>query len=152
VAVKPIPDGYPRISPYLYIDGAAAAIDFYTNVLGATERLRFGGPDGKVGHCELEFGDSIVMVADEWDEGDAKSPKTYGGSPVCICLYVDDVDAAFKKAVDAGAKVKQDLETKFYGDRTGMFEDPWGHIWNLQSHVEEVSADEMQRRMAQMSG
>ena len=152
MAVKPIPDGYPRVIPYLYIDGAAGALDWYKDVFGANERMRMGGPDGKVGHAELEFGDSVVMVADEWDEGDAKSPKTYGGSPVCVCVYVEDVDTIFKKAVDAGATVKQDLETKFYGDRAGMFEDPFGHVWNVMMNVEDVTPEEMERRMAEMSG
>ena len=150
--VKPIPDEYPRAMPYLYIDGAAAAIDFYKDILGATERMRMGGPDGRVGHAELQIGDSVIMLADEWEDGNARSPKAYGGSPVSIMVYVEDVDTLFKRALDAGAKEHQALEDKFYGDRSGGFEDPWGHVWHVATHVEDVSPEEMGRRAAQMGG
>src|SRR5688572_5531781 len=150
--VKPVPDGYPSLSPYLSIDGAAAAIDFYSEVLGAKERMRMGGPDGKIGHAELQIGDSVLMLADEWEDGNAKSPKAFGGSPMCTCVYVEDVDTVFAKAIGAGATSKQDVETKFYGDRAGMFEDPFGHMWSIMTNVEDVSPEEMERRMAEMQG
>jgi PhnB protein len=150
MAVKPIPDGYPRVSPYLIVDGAAAAIDFYTSVLGATERMRMPGPDGRIGHAELQLGESVVMLADEFPDMDIKGPKTIGGSPVTVCLYVEDVDATFKKALAAGAKESRAVEDQFYGDRTGQFEDPFGHHWSVQTHVEDVSPEEMDKRSAKM--
>ena len=116
--VKPIPDGYPRVTPYLYIDGAIAAIDFYCNILGGTERMRMPAPDDKVGHAEIAFGDSVVMLADEFPEMGVRGPKTIGGSPMTVMLYVEDVDATVAKAVEAGATITQPLEDKFYGDRS----------------------------------
>lgn len=149
--VKPIPDEYPRVSPYLIVDDGAAAIDFYVKVLGARERGgRFVGPDGKIGHAELAIGDSVIMLADEHREMGALSPKTIGGSPITLTVYVEDVDAAFERAARAGATALQPVEDKFYGDRAGQFVDPFGHRWNVQTHVEDVSADEMQRRAKQM--
>ncbi len=145
--VKPIPDGYPQVTPYLCIDGASAAIDFYREVFAASERMRMPAPDGKVGHAELEVGDSIIMLADESPDMGAKSPKTVGGSPVSIMVYVEDVDATFAAALAAGATETQPLEDKFYGDRSGDIEDPFGHRWSLATHVEDVSPEEMQRRM-----
>jgi PhnB protein len=150
--VKAIPEGYPRVTPYLIVDGAAAAIDFYGKVLGATERMRMPGPGGKIGHAELEVGDSIVMLADEHPEMDAIGPKTVGGTPVTIHVYVEDVDDVFKRAIDAGAKELRGVEDQFYGDRSGQFEDPFGHKWSVATHVEEVSEDEMAKRMAAMAG
>jgi PhnB protein len=150
--VNPIPDNYPRVTPYLCIDGAAAAIDFYREVLGATERGRMSGPDGKVAHAELEIGDSVVMLSDEFPEMGARSPKTVGGTPVFLNLYVEDVDRTFEIAVKAGAKTISDPEDQFYGDRSGMFEDPFGHRWSIASHVEDVSPEDMEKRMAQMGG
>jgi len=152
MAVRPIPEGYPRVMPYLSIDGAAAAIDFYTAVLDAKERMRMPGPDGRVGHAELEVGDSIIMLADESPDFGNKSPKTIGGSPVSIMVYVEDVDATFAKALQAGAIEVQPLEDKFYGDRSGSFEDPFGHQWHVASHVEDVSPEEMDKRMAELTG
>jgi PhnB protein len=146
--VNPIPEGYPRVIPYLIVDGAAAAIEFYASVLGATERMRMGGPGGKIGHAELEVGESIVMLADEHPEIDALGPKSVGGSPVSMHVYVEDVDAVFQRAIDAGAKVTAELEDKFYGDRSGGFEDPFGHQWHVASHVEDVPPDEMEKRAA----
>lgn len=143
--VNPIPEGYPRACPYLLIDGATEALDFYTSVLGATERVRMPGPDGTVGHAEIQLGDSIVMLADLAEQ----SPKAVGGSPVHICVYVEDVDAVFDQALEAGAKTVQPVEDKFYGDRTGGFEDPWGHIWYVMTHVEDVSPEEMAKRAAE---
>lgn len=147
--VKPIPDGYPRVTPYLHVDGAAAAIEFYVNVLGAKERMRMPGPGGKLGHAELEFGESIVMLADEFPEMDVRGPRSIGGTPVTIHVYVEDVDAVFDAAVQAGATVVRGVEDQFYGDRTGQFEDPWGQRWNVATHVEDVPPDEMEKRMAE---
>ena len=145
-----IPEGYPRVTPYLIVDGAAAAIDFYSSVLGANERMRMGGPEGKVGHAELEIGDSVVMLADEHPEMDAIGPRTVGGTPISLHVYVEDADAVFARAIEAGAKELQPVEDKFYGDRSGLFEDPWGHRWDVATHVEDVPEDEMERRMAEM--
>jgi PhnB protein len=150
-SVKPIPDGYPRVSPYLVVDGAAQAIDFYTQVLGATERMRMGGPEGRVGHAELEFGDSLVMLADEYPAMGYIGPKKIGGTAVTIGVYVEDVDKVFDAAVKAGAKSLRPVENQFYGDRSGQFEDAWGHRWNIQTHVEDVPPDEMAKRAAAMA-
>jgi len=146
--VKPIPDGYPRVTPYLAVAGAADAIDFYTKVLGGEERVRMPGPDGKIGHAEIAFGDSVIMLADEFPDMGAKSPKSIGGTPVMIMVYVEDVDATFKKATDAGATALEPVSDKFYGDRSGTFEDPFGHRWNVSSHVEDVPPEEMEARAA----
>ena len=115
--VNPIPDGYPRVTPYLIVNGADAAIDFYKSVLGASERMRMGGPEGKVGHAELELGNSVIMLADEHPEMDARGPNTVGGTPVSLHLYVEDAD--FERAVEAGAMALRPVEDKFYGDRSG---------------------------------
>ncbi len=152
MAVEPIPDGYPQVTPYLFVDGAQAAFDFYSSVFGATERMRMPGPDGKIGHAELQLGDSLLMVADEFPEMGGRSPRTVGGSPVIISLYVEDVDAVFERAVQAGATVVRAVETQFYGDRAGQFEDPFGHQWSVATHVEDVPPDEMERRAAQAMG
>ena len=146
--VQAIPDGYPRISPYLIVDGAEAAIEFYGSILGTTERMRMPMPDGRIGHCELQLGDSVLMLADEQPETDIRGPKTIGGSPVTLSVYVEDVDSVFSRAVEAGAKTLREVETQFYGDRSGQFEDPFGHQWNVASHVEDVSPEEMGRRVA----
>jgi PhnB protein len=151
-AVKAIPDGYPQVTPYLCVDGAAAAIDFYGRVLGATERMRMGGPDGKVGHAELQIGWGLVMLADEFPGMGQRSPRSLGGSPVTVSVYVEDVDAVFAKALDAGAKEVRAVETQFYGDRAGQFEDPWGHLWSIATHVEDVPPEEMARRAEAMAG
>jgi PhnB protein len=151
-AVKAIPDGYPQVTPYLCVDGAAAAIDFYSKVLGAKERMRMGGPDGKVGHAELQIGSGLVMLADEFPGMGQRSPRSLGGSPVTVSVYVEDVDAVFAKALDAGAKEVRAVETQFYGDRAGQFEDPWGHLWSIATHVEDVPPEEMARRAEAMAG
>jgi PhnB protein len=151
-AVKPIPDGYPRVIPSLIIDGAAAAIDFYVAVLGATVRLRMDAPDGKVGHAELQLGDSVIMLADEFPDMGFLGPKSVGGSPVTISVYVDDVDATFQQAMGAGATELQAVQNQFYGDRSGQFEYPFGHRWNVSTHVEDVPEDEMARRAAEAMG
>ena len=148
-AVNPIPEGYPQVTPYLIVKGAAAAIDFYSSVFGTTERMRMPGPGDTIGHCELQLGDSIIMLADEYAEMDIFGPKTIGGSPVIISVYVDDVDAVFDRALQQGARSLRPVETQFYGDRSGQFEDPFGHRWSIASHVEDVSAEEMERRAAE---
>ena len=150
--VNPIPDGYPRVSPYLCVDGAAAAIDFYTSVFGATERMRMAGPDGKVGHAELQLGDGVLMIADEYPEMGIRGPKSIGGTPVTISLYVEDVDAVFDAAVAAGATSLHPVADQFYGDRSGQFEDPFGHRWSVASRVEDVSPKKMARRAGEASG
>lgn len=146
--VQAIPDGYQAVTPYLCIDGAADAIDFYTAVFGATERMRMGAPGGKVGHAEIELGGSVIMLSDEAPEMDVRGPAAYGGSPTFVSLYVDDADAVVARAVERGATLLRPVEDKFYGDRTGMILDPWGHKWSIGTHVEDVSPDEMERRAA----
>jgi PhnB protein len=146
--VKPIPEGYPRVTPYLIVEGASAAIDFYTSVLGATERMRMEAPEGRIGHAELDLGDSVIMLADESPEMDARGPRTVGGSPVSLHVYVEDADATFERALEAGAKTLQPVQDKFYGDRSGSFEDPFGHRWHVATHVEDVPAEEMESRAA----
>ena len=147
---KPIPDDYPRVTPYLIVDGAGAAIDFYCSVLGATERVRMPAPDGRIGHAELRLGDSMIMLADENAQMDVRGPRAIGGTPVSLHVYVEDSDAVFERAVQAGAKSLRAVEDRFYGDRSGQFEDPFGHRWSVASHVEDVSEEEMGRRMAQL--
>lgn len=147
--VNPIPEGYPRLTPYLIVDGASDAIDFYTSVLGATERMRMDAPGGRIGHAELEIGDSVVMLADENPEMNARGPKAFGGSPVSLMVYVEDVDGVFGRALEAGAKELRPVENQFYGDRLGAFEDPFGHEWNVASHVEDVPPEEMEKRAAE---
>jgi PhnB protein len=149
--VKPIPEGYPRVTPYLIVDGGDEAIRFYSDVLGAKERMRMGGPEGKVGHAELEFGESVVMLADEHPEMGARGPKTIGGTPVMIHLYVEDVDRVFQAALDRGANQLQAVEDKFYGDRAGTFEDPFGHHWSVATHVRDVPPEEMEKAAAEMA-
>ena len=146
--VNPIPEGYPRVTPYLIVDGGAAAIDFYKSVLGATERMRMGRPDGKVGHAELELGNSVIMLADEHPEMGAHGPKSVGGTPVSLHVYVEDADGVFERAIEAGSEAMRPVEDKFYGDRSGSFEDPFGHHWHVATHVEDVPEDEMSKRAA----
>jgi PhnB protein len=150
--VNPIPEGYPRVSPYLSVKGAAAAIDFYTEVLGAEERVRMPGPNDTVGHAELHFGDSVIMLSDENPEFGNASPETIGGSPVVLSIYVEDVDAVYEKALQKGATVISKVEDQFYGDRSGQFEDPFGHKWNVSSHIEDVTPEQMEERMKGMFG
>ena len=147
--VKPIPDGYPQVTPYLIVDGADAAIRFYANVFGAKERMRMGGPDGKVGHAEFEIGTGLVMLADEHPEMGARGPKSIGGTPVTISVYVEDVDAVHAAALEAGATELRAVENQFYGDRVGAFEDPFGHHWHLATRVEDVPPEEMEQRAAE---
>jgi PhnB protein len=147
----PVPEGYPRVTPYLIVGGAADAIDFYTQVLGFNERMRMPGPDGLIGHAELELGESVLMLADENPEMGMVGPRSIGGTPVTIHTYVDDVDSTVERALKAGAKSLRDVEDQFYGDRSGQIEDPFGHRWNLATHVEDVSPEEMSRRAAEMA-
>jgi PhnB protein len=153
MAVDPIPAGYPRVTPYLCCRGAADAIEFYKEVLGATERMRMPGdsPDN-IGHAELEIGTGLVMLADEFPDMGFLSPQSLGGTPVTVHVYVDDVDAVYARALAKGATASREVENQFYGDRSGQFVDPWGHKWNVASHVEDVSEEEMGRRMAEMQG
>ena len=150
--VKPIPDGYPQVSPYLCIDGAGDAIEFYGNVFGATERTRMSAPDGKVGHAELQIGDSVIMLSDEYPEAGVRSPKAVGGTPVVISIYVEDVDAVFNRALEGGATAVGPVKDEFYGDRSGQFEDPFGHRWSVATHIEDVPPDEMAKRAAEAMG
>ncbi len=149
--VKPIPDDCPRLTPYLIVQEAARALDFYTKAFGAELTLRMDRPDGRVGHAELRFGDSRIMLADEVPEMGAMAPPSVGGTPVSLLLYLPDVDAVFARAVAAGATVEQPLEDKFYGDRMGGLMDPFGHRWHLATHIEDVAPDELARRAAQQA-
>ncbi len=151
-SVKPIPDGYPQITPYLCVDGAAAAIDFYSTVFGATERMRMPAPDGKIGHAELQIGDSVIMLSDEHPEMNMRSPKTIGATPVTLSVYVEDVDGVVERAVGAGATALGPVEDQFYGDRSGRFADPFGHRWIVATHIEDVSEEEMAKRASEAMG
>jgi PhnB protein len=144
--VSPIPRGYHAVTPYLCVDGAAGAIEFYKKAFGAKERMRMEMPGGKIGHAEISIGDSILMMADEHPELEFLSPKTRGGTPVTLHVYVRKVDDAFARAVAAGATVKQPLKDQFYGDRSGTLQDPFGHIWHLSQHVEDLSMKEIRKR------
>ena len=150
--VKPIPDGYHNVTPYLIVDGAAKAIDFYKKVFGATEKMRMPGPGGKVGHAELTLGDSMIMLADEHPDMGHRAPHAYGGSAVSLLVYVPDVDTTVKTAIAAGAKVVRPVENQFYGDRMGAIEDPFGHQWSVSTHVEDVPPEEMAKRAAAAMG
>jgi PhnB protein len=144
--VKPIPEGHHTVTPYLIIKGAAEAIEFYKRAFDAKEAMRMAQPDGRVGHAELAIGDSRIMLADEFPEMGARSPKTLGGSPVSLHLYVEDVDALAARATAAGIKVLRPVQDQFYGDRTGSFEDPYGHLWHIATHKEDVPMEELRRR------
>ena len=144
---KPIPEGYHSVTPYLIIKGATEAIDFYKKAFGATELFRMPAPEGKIGHAEIKIGDSPIMLADEFPEMGYKSPQTLGGSPVSLMIYVADVDTLFKQAIAAGGKEQRPVKDQFYGDRSGTLEDPFGHVWHVATHKEDVSPEEMVRRM-----
>ena len=153
MTVRAVPEGYSTVTPYLIVAGAADAIDFYRRAFGAKELMRFGGADGKIAHAELQIGDSRIMLSDEHPQMGFRSPRSLGGSGTGLMLYVDDVDRVFKRAVDAGGKTHHDVENQFYGDRSGTLIDPFGHVWTISTHVEDVPPEEMQRRMeASMSG
>jgi len=150
--VKPIPEGHRTVTPYLSIKNAAQALEFYQEAFGAIERYRLMVPDGRVGHAEIALNDCIVMLSDEFPEYGGKAPETLGGSPVSIHLYVEDVDAFFKRAVGAGASVRKAVMDQFYGDRSGQLEDPFGHLWWVATHKEDVAPEEMQKRVQAMFG
>ena len=144
--VKPVPDGYHTITPYLIVNGAAAAIEFYKRAFGATEVMRMPAPDGRIGHAELQLGDCRVMLADEYPQMDCRGPQSVGGTPVFLHMYVDDVDAVVKQAVAAGARVVRPVQDQFYGDRMGTVTDPYGHVWHVSTHKEDLSMDELRAR------
>jgi PhnB protein len=150
MSVSPIPEGFHSLSPYLAVDDAAAAIRFYSAAFGATEELRLE-VGGKIGHAEIRIRDSVLMLSDEWPEWNMLGPKSRGGPTCNLHLYVEDVDAAFARAVEAGATVERPVADQFYGDRSGTLSDPFGHRWNLATHVEDVTVEEMRRRMAGQS-
>ena len=152
--VKPIPDGYPRVSPYLCVNGGTAALEFYKSVFGATERMRMPAPDGRIGHAELQFGDSVIMLADEYPEMGIRSPRAIGGTPVTISVYVEDVDAVFKIELSRPGRSRcARWRPSSTATGRGQFEDPFGHRWSVATHVEDVAPDEMERRAANaMSG
>lgn len=143
--VKPIPDGYHSVQPYLMIDGAAAAIEFYKEAFGATERLCMKQPDGRVGHAEIEIGDSCVMMADENEQLQAFSPTHYGGSSVSLLIYSEDCDALYRRAIAAGAKSEREPADQFYGDRMAGVLDPFGYKWFIATHIKDVSKEELEK-------
>ena len=143
---KPIPEGYTTATPYLIVKGAADAIEFYKRAFGATEILRMADPQGRVGHAEIKIGDSVIMLADEHPSMGYRGPRSLGGSSVSILLYLGDVDRVFERAVRAGARALRPVTDQFYGDRSGTLEDPFGHVWTVATHVEDVPPEEMKRR------
>lgn len=147
--VKPIPEGYHSITPYLIVEDAKRALAFYAKAFSAQELMRMDDPSGKIMHAEMLFGDSHVMLADEFPQMGVKGPKSYGGSPQSLMFYVENVDEVFEKAVSEGGIVKRPLENQFYGDRTGTIEDPFGHSWTIATHVEDLSPEEMEKRAAE---
>ena len=152
MTVKPIPDGYHTATPYLIIDGASEAIEFYKNAFGASELMRLPMPGDKLGHAEIQIGDSRIMIADEFPEMGIRGPKSLGGTAVSICLYVEDVDSAFKQAIAAGGKEQRPVKDQFYGDRMGTLEDPYGHVWTIATHTEDLTHEELMARMQAQHG
>jgi len=146
MTAKAIPDGYRTATPYLIVKGAADAIEFYKRAFGATEILRMADPQGRVGHAEIKIGDSVIMLADEHPAMGYRGPRSLGGSSVSILLYLEDVDGVFERALKAGAKAQRPVANQFYGDRSGTLEDPFGHVWTVATHVEDVAPEEMKRR------
>jgi PhnB protein len=146
MAVQPVPEGYNTVTPYLAVPNAAEAIDFYTRALGAKERVRMGGPGDSIMHAELELGDSLIMLSDPFPQASTKTPNELGGTSVNIFIYVEDTDAAYKQAVDAGATSLMEPDDIFWGDRFSSFQDPFGHTWTIATHIEDVSPEEMQKR------
>jgi PhnB protein len=155
MATKPIPEGYHTLTPYLTFDNAAEAIDFYKDAFGATERMRMEAPDGKIGHAELEIGDSILMLSDAFPGSTSRSPSELGGTTAGAFMYVDDVDGIVKRAVEGGATITMEVADQFWGDRFGSITDPFGHSWAIATHVEDIPPEEMAERakaaMAEMS-
>ena len=146
MAVKGMPEGYHAVTPYLAVDDASAAIDFYTRALGATERMRMPMPDGKIAHAELEIGDSLIMLSDPMPQSTVQPPKQLGGTSAGVFLYVEDVDASFRQAIDAGATSVMEPEDMFWGDRFGTLTDPFGHHWSLATHKEDLTEEEVAER------
>ena len=146
MAVEPIPEGHHSVTPYLAVDDASAAIEFYKRAFGATERMRLSAPGGKIGHAELEIGDSLIMLSDPFPQATARPPKELGGTTCGVFLYVEDVDSAFQRAVDAGAKVAMAPADMFWGDRFGSLTDPFGHNWSLATHKEDPTEEEIAHR------
>jgi PhnB protein len=151
-AVQPVPNGYHAVTPYLICSGAARAIEFYVRAFGAEELMRIPMGDDKLGHAEIRIGDSVIMLADEFPEMNARSPQSLGGTPVGLALYVPDVDAVFARAIAAGATVERPVTDQFYGDRAGGLIDPFGHKWHIATHVEDVAPEEIARRAASQHG
>lgn len=147
--VKPIPEGYHSVTPYLIVNGAAKAIEFYKKAFNATELSRMPDANGKIYHAEIKIGNSPIMVADEFPEMNFRSPQAFGGSPISICLYVENVDTLFKQAIAAGAKEIRPLKNQFYGDRSGTLTDPFGYTWTIATHIEDVTPEEMEKRAKQ---
>ena len=146
MAVKPVPEGYHSVTPYLAVDDAAAAIDYYKKAFGAQERVRMIGPDGRIGHAELAIGDSLIMLSDPMPQGSTRPPGDLGGTSGSVFLYVPDVDGVVQKSVDAGATVTMEVADQFWGDRFGVITDPFGHVWSIATHVEDVPPEEMEER------
>jgi PhnB protein len=143
---KAIPEGYHSVTPYLVIDGAAKALDFYKKVFGATEVMRMQDPNGRIGHAEIKIGDSHIMLADEYPEKGYRGPTSLGGAAVSLMVYVDDADTIFKQALASGAQELQPMKDQFYGDRSGSLKDPFGHLWTIATHVEDIPPAEMEQR------
>lgn len=148
--VQPIPAGYHSVTPYMTIRNCAEAIEFYKKAFSAVEKMRMEGADHKIMHAEIKIGDSVLMMTDESVEMDHKGPEKLGGTPVSVLLYVENVDEVFNRAVKAGATVIREIKNEFYGDRMGTLKDPFGHIWSIGTHIEDVSPQEMEKRMKQM--
>jgi PhnB protein len=146
MAAKPIPDGYHSVTPYLAVENAAAAIDYYKKVFGAKERVRMATPDGKIGHAELELGDSVVMLADAQPQFSTRAPTEVGATTASIFMYVEDVDTVVKGALDAGATMLMEVADQFWGDRFGTVQDPFGHQWSIATHIEDVPPEEIEER------
>jgi PhnB protein len=155
MAVQPVPEGYHTLTPYLAVEDAATAIDYYQRAFGAKERIRMETPDGKIGHAELEIGDSLVMLSDPFPQSSTRPPKEIGGTSASVFMYVEDVDSVVKKAVDEGATVTMEVEDQFWGDRFGTITDPYGHVWSIATHIEDLTPEEIAERaksaMAAMS-
>jgi PhnB protein len=151
IMARAIPEGYHSVTPYLIIKDAAKAIDFYKRAFGATELMRMPTPEGRIGHAEIRIGDSAIMLADEYPEMGHRSPQSLGGTGVSLMVYVERVDETFKKAIAAGATEVQPLKDQFYGDRSGTLQDPFGHVWTIATHIEDIEPAEMQRRLKQFS-
>jgi PhnB protein len=146
--VQPVPDGYHTVTPYLIVEGAAQAIEYYRKAFGASELLRMPDPQGRIAHAEIRIGDSVIMLADEHPEMGHRGPRALGGTGVSILLYLADVDAVFERAISAGGTSRRPVADQFYGDRMGTLEDPFGHVWTIGTHIEDVPPAEMKRRMA----